>query len=199
MSLIPGIGVFTREIEGRDLRYGCALQGLRLTRSGLKTGDEILTVDGAPFPTSVQSFQDKVGSAVTLSVRRERDGAVSIIELRPERIELGKALRLANARESARIIENEREAHWIHSCLVLCGEGLSRHPGGAEFRVSSRMRMRFIWDLRDGWGGASPDYLDLFNARAPDMTFTQRFLGRGGFCELQMAQAGCGSGQRWNA
>jgi carboxyl-terminal processing protease len=22
-----------------------------------------------------------------------------------------------------------------------------------------------IWDLRDGWGGARPEYLDLFNAR----------------------------------
>ena len=31
-----------------------------------------------------------------------------------------------------------------------------------------------IWDLRDGWGGAHPRYLDVFNARAPDMTFTER-------------------------
>ena len=26
-----------------------------------------------------------------------------------------------------------------------------------------------IWDLRDGWGGAVPEYLDLFNVRAPTM------------------------------
>jgi carboxyl-terminal processing protease len=31
-----------------------------------------------------------------------------------------------------------------------------------------------IWDLRDGWGGAQPDYLDLFNARAPTMQVTDR-------------------------
>jgi carboxyl-terminal processing protease len=24
-------------------------------------------------------------------------------------------------------------------------------------------------DLRDGWGGAQPEYLDQFNARAPTM------------------------------
>ena len=31
-----------------------------------------------------------------------------------------------------------------------------------------------IWDLRDGWGGADPDYLDIFNARAPTMVTTER-------------------------
>jgi carboxyl-terminal processing protease len=31
-----------------------------------------------------------------------------------------------------------------------------------------------IWDLRDGWGGAQPEYLDLFNARAPTMQVTDR-------------------------
>ena len=31
-----------------------------------------------------------------------------------------------------------------------------------------------IWDLRDGWGGAQPDYLDLFNARGPTMQVTDR-------------------------
>ena len=31
-----------------------------------------------------------------------------------------------------------------------------------------------IWDLRDGWGGAVPEYLDLFNPRAPTMQVTDR-------------------------
>ena len=31
-----------------------------------------------------------------------------------------------------------------------------------------------IWDLRDGWGGAVPEYLDLFNSRAPTMRMTDR-------------------------
>ncbi len=36
-----------------------------------------------------------------------------------------------------------------------------------------------IWDLRDGWGGAMPQYLDLFNTRAPTMQFTDRNGARG--------------------
>jgi carboxyl-terminal processing protease len=31
-----------------------------------------------------------------------------------------------------------------------------------------------IWDLRDGWGGANPGYLDIFNPRSPTMTLTDR-------------------------
>jgi carboxyl-terminal processing protease len=31
-----------------------------------------------------------------------------------------------------------------------------------------------VWDLRDGWGGAVPQYLDLFNLRAPTMQVTGR-------------------------
>jgi carboxyl-terminal processing protease len=34
-----------------------------------------------------------------------------------------------------------------------------------------------IWDLRDGWGGAVPEYLDLFNIRAPTMQVTDRSGG----------------------
>ena len=31
-----------------------------------------------------------------------------------------------------------------------------------------------VWDLRDGWGGAEPQYLDLFNLRAPTLQMTDR-------------------------
>jgi carboxyl-terminal processing protease len=31
-----------------------------------------------------------------------------------------------------------------------------------------------IWDLRDGWGGADPSYLDIFNSVGPTMTLTER-------------------------
>jgi carboxyl-terminal processing protease len=31
-----------------------------------------------------------------------------------------------------------------------------------------------VWDLRDGWGGAQPYYLDLFNPRAPTMQVADR-------------------------
>ena len=167
----PGIGIFTREIEGRTFVTG-VLAGLAADKAGLKTGDEILTVEGAPFEP-VQSFRDKVGSAVTLSIRRARGGPVSVIELRPERIEPGKAFQAA-MRESARIIEaNGKRIGYIH---VWSYAGNDYQDILEEELSSGKLKDvdALIWDLRDGWGGASPEYLDLFNARAPNMTFTKR-------------------------
>ena len=31
-----------------------------------------------------------------------------------------------------------------------------------------------VWDLREGWGGAQPQYLDLFNPHSPTMKVTAR-------------------------
>ena len=41
-----------------------------------------------------------------------------------------------------------------------------------------------VWDLRGGWGGAQPQYLDLFNPRAPTMKITGR-NGETGFVDIK--------------
>ena len=56
------------------------------------------------------------------------------------------------------------------------------YAGGAYQRALQRLIAEgplkeadaLIWDLRDGWGGADPEYLDLFNLRAPTMQLTNR-------------------------
>ncbi len=62
----------------------------------------------------MESFRDKAGSAVTSPSAARAGGPVSVIELRPERIEPGKAFQAA-MRESARIIEaNGKRIGYIH-------------------------------------------------------------------------------------
>ena len=41
-----------------------------------------------------------------------------------------------------------------------------------------------VWDLRGGWGGAQPQYLDLFNPRAPTMQVKDR-NGETGFVDVK--------------
>jgi carboxyl-terminal processing protease len=167
----PGIGVFTREIGGKTFVTG-VFAGLAAAKAGLKTGDEILTVDGGPFQP-VASFRDKVGSAVTISIRRENGGPVSVLELRPERIEPGEAFRTA-MRNSARIIEAGGKRIGYIRVWSYAGQDyqdiLMDELSSGKLKDADAL----IWDLRDGWGGARPHYLDVFNARAPDMTFTER-------------------------
>jgi carboxyl-terminal processing protease len=167
----PGIGVFTREIEGKTFVSG-VIAGLAAAKAGVLVGDEIVAVDDKPFQP-VESFRGKVGASVKLSLRRERGGAVSVVELRPDRIEPGKAFGTA-MREGARLIEaNGKRIGYIH-VWSYAGRGyqdiLTEELATGKLKDADAL----IWDLRDGWGGAQPQYLDLFNARGPDMTFTER-------------------------
>ena len=167
----PGIGIFTREIEGKTFVSG-VLAGQPADRSGLKTGDEIVSVDGARFEP-VASFRGKVGAAVKFEIRREKNGPLSSLEIRPQRIEPRKAFQTA-MRDSARVIEaNGKRVGYIH-VWSYAGEDYQDILEEELSKGKLKDADALIWDLRDGWGGARPQFLDIFNARAPDLTFTER-------------------------
>lgn len=167
----PGIGIFTREIEGKTFVTG-VLAGQAADKGGLKVGDEIVSVGGARFEP-VASFRDKVSSAVKFEIRRDKNGPLSSLEIRPQRIEPRKAFQTA-MRDSARIIEaNGKRIGYIH---VWSYAGQDYQDILEEELSEGKLKDAdsLIWDLRDGWGGARPEFLDIFNARAPDLTFTER-------------------------
>lgn len=166
-----GIGVFTREIDGKTFVTG-VIAGLPAEKAGVLVGDEIVTVDDKPFEP-VESFRGKVGSVVKLSLRRARDGEVSPLDVRPALIEPGKTFVTA-MHDGARIIEADgKRIGYIH---IWSYAGERYQDALTEELSSGKLKDvdALIWDLRDGWGGAQPRYLDLFNARGPDMTFTER-------------------------
>ncbi|MCC7251824.1 S41 family peptidase [Hyphomicrobium sp.] len=167
----PGIGVFTRDVGGKTFVTG-VLAGLPAAKAGIVVGDEILTVDGAPFQP-VRAFDDKVGTDVSMTIRRVREGPVSVMTVRPERIEPGKAFRTA-MRAGARIIEAKgKRLGYIH-VWSYAGEDYQRIMVEELSTGKLKDADALIWDLRDGWGGAHPRYLDLFNVRGPDMTLIER-------------------------
>src|ERR1700736_3256379 len=81
---------------------------------------------------------------------------------------------LRGLESSARVIEsNGRRIGYVH---VWCYAGHT-YQRALEVLLSQgalKDADALIWDLRDGWGGAQPEYLDLFNARAPTMQVTDR-------------------------
>lgn len=167
----PGIGIATREIDGTTIVTG-VFAGLPAAKAGITVGDEIVSVDDAPFQP-VGSFRGKVGSAVKVGLRRERGGEVSTVDVHPIRIEPGEAFR-KSMRESARVIEADgKRIGYIH---VWSYAGERYQYALMEELASGKLKDAdaLIWDLRDGWGGAQPRYLDIFNGRGPDMTLTER-------------------------
>lgn len=167
----PGIGIFTKKLDGKTFVKG-VVAGLSADRAGLRVGDEILSVSGRPFEP-VANFRGKVGQKLTMMVRRERDGPERAIVIRPSVINSDNAFEIAIT-EGARIIDaggmkigyvriwSYADYRYQYALMKLLDTGKLKNVDA------------LIWDLRDGWGGAQPNYLDLFNARGPDLTHTER-------------------------
>ena len=167
----PGIGIFSRDIDGKTFVSGI-VAGLPGDKAGLKTGDEIISVAGKPFEP-VGSFRGKVGDKLAMKVRRDRDGPEIDVEIQPTWIDAPDAFEAAIA-DGARVIEAGGKR--LGYVRIWSYAGQRYQNALANILATGKLKDvdALIWDLRDGWGGAQPEYLDIFNTRAPDMTFTDR-------------------------
>jgi carboxyl-terminal processing protease len=166
-----GIGALIQKLDGKDFIYGLPAE-LPAARSGLKTGDEIVAADGVEFDP-VKSFTGKAGGTVTLTIRRTAAGPTETLAVTPERIKPDEAY-LAAIKASARIIPIAgRRIGYIR---IWSYAGREYQHALEEAITSGPLKDvdALIWDLRGGWGGAQPSYLDLFDPRGPAMTVIRR-------------------------
>jgi carboxyl-terminal processing protease len=169
-----GIGIFTKEIDGKTFISG-VLAGLPADTAGLRVGDEIISAGGAPFEP-IGSFRGKEGEAVTLEIRRNANGPVTSTSVRPQRIVPDDAFESA-MRDSARIIEtNGQRVGYVH---VWSYAGRNYQAILEEVLSEGKLKDAdaLVWDLRDGWGGARPSFLRIFDPHGPTMTLTERHGG----------------------
>ncbi|MBV8397524.1 MAG: hypothetical protein JOZ17_02140 [Acetobacteraceae bacterium] len=168
----PGIGVFTQtDGEGRVFLSG-VIEGAPAHQAGLLRGDEILTADGMAFGP-VTSFRGKTGTPVGLSTRRQPGEPSFSVSVTPAELH-PNATFLRGLEQSARVIPAGRmHIGYVH---VWCYAGWSYQQALETLIAEGPLRQTdaLIWDLRDGWGGAEPQYLDLFNPRAATMQLRDR-------------------------
>ena len=166
----PGIGILSRpDQQGRNFVSG-VIDGTPAQHAGLLVGDEIVSADGSPFQP-VGSFRGEVGKQVVLVLRRA--GTIVQAAVTPLDIEPNKMF-LDGMEASARVMQaNGRRIGYVH---VWCYAGYAYQRALEHLIAEGTLKDAdaLIWDLRDGWGGAVPEYLDLFNARAPTMQVTDR-------------------------
>ncbi len=165
----PGIGIFTRESDGKLFVSG-TIAGLPAEEAGILVGDEIVDVDGKPFEP-VGSFTGKVGQTVTMHVRRAPGDPVVPITVKPQWIEPAKAF-LEAMTEGARIIESGGKKIAYVRIWSYAGGRYQDKLGELLSTGKLADADALIWDLRDGWGGAQPYYLDIFSRLGPTMTLT---------------------------
>ena len=107
-----GIGIFSVRIDDGHF-VDAVMEGSPAERAGIKVGDEIVNVDGAPFH-QIRSFRGRIGQEATLAIRRTRGGPVQAVRCDVVRI---APLRLFNdaTLASARVIERDgRRIGYVH-------------------------------------------------------------------------------------
>jgi carboxyl-terminal processing protease len=166
-----GIGMFTRDIGGKTFVNG-TFPNLPAARGGLLPGDEIVSADGKPFQ-QIASFRNKIGEKVALKVRRKADGEPQDIAVEPQWIEPGETFEAA-LRDSARIIEVNGKRIGYVRVWSYAGNEYQRQLEEVLSEGKLKDADALVWDLRDGWGGAHPRYLSVFNTYGPTLALTGR-------------------------
>ncbi len=169
----PAIGVFTHTDSERRTVIAGVIEGAPASQAGLLVGDEILSVGDEPF-RPVASFRGKVGIPVRVAIRRAAREPPMTLSVTPAELN-PNAMFLNGLRASVRIIPatNGVQVGYVH---VWSYAGIAYQRALEELIATGPLRdaHALIWDLRDGWGGAEPQYLDLFNPRAPTMQVIDR-------------------------
>jgi carboxyl-terminal processing protease len=167
-----GIGIFTKEINGKTF-ISAILDGSPAAKAGLKVGDELLTVDGKTYHP-IQSFADKAEQEVKLSVQRTPDPkSVQELTVIPKKLN-PTTLFLDTMRESVKTFErNSKKIGYVHIWSYAGDqyqEQLVNEIGYGKLKDADGL----ILDLRDGWGGAEPNYLNIFTEKVPVLTRISR-------------------------
>jgi carboxyl-terminal processing protease len=168
----PGIGLFTEaDSQGRTFVTG-AIEGEPAHAAGVLLGDEIVSVNDRPF-RPVDSFRGKVGQPVALQIRRASGATPIAISVSPADLHPNDMF-LRGLKASARVIASGgAKIGYVH----VWSYASPRFQSALEDLIAEgplKDADALVWDLRGGWGGAQPQYLDLFNPHAPTMRITDR-------------------------
>jgi carboxyl-terminal processing protease len=169
----PGIGVFTQADDQGRIFIAGAVEGAPAHQAGVLLGDEVLSLDDGPF-LPVASFRGKVGVPVSLLIRRTPAGPPLPISVVPAELHPNEMF-LRGLQAGARVISASSGVRvgYVH----VWSYASRRYQSALEDLIADgplRDADALVWDLRDGWGGAQPEYLDLFNPRAPTMQVVGR-------------------------
>lgn len=167
-----GIGLATRDIEGRTIVYD-VYPGGPAAKAGIREGDSLLGVDDGPWGDT-RPFRGKNGKTCHVRLMRSADpDKVEVVSVTPQTIQPRKVFERA-IRLSADVVEKEgvklayvrvrsyASPVYQKTLVDLIGNRFADADG-------------LVLDLRGGWGGANPSYLDVFNPLTP--TFSARRRG----------------------
>lgn len=162
----PGIGIFTKDLNKKTF-ITAILDNSPAAKAGLKVGDEILAVDDKPYQP-IQSFVNT--QEVKLSIQRTPDSkSVEQITVIPKKLD-PNTLFLDAMKDSIKIIERQgKKIGYVH-IWSYAGDQYQELLVNEIAYGKLKDAEALILDLRDGWGGADPNYLNIFTEKVPVLT-----------------------------
>ncbi len=164
-----GIGIDTRTVDDKVFVVS-VYDGLPADEAGLMFGDQIVSIDGEAFHP-IKSFLRKTNTPVAVDlIRDNRRLQVDV----PVRILDGRTMFEKSLEASMQIFErNEKKIGYAHLWSY------------AGTKYQEQLRAAVLWgdlsqcdalivDLRDGWGGADINYLNLFRKPIATIKSTPR-------------------------
>ncbi|MGF1542616.1 MAG: S41 family peptidase [Pleurocapsa sp.] len=162
-----GIGIYTEVIDEQTF-IRAIINGSPAEKAGLKVGDRLLGVGGKPFE-AIQSFLGKADTEVSVTIQRTAEDSLQEITVIPK-VFNPATMFLDAVIDSVEVIDQgEQKIGYIHIWSYADSQYQEQLK---EELIYDRLKDTdgLVWDLRDGWGGASPDYLNLFTAPVPTIT-----------------------------
>lgn len=162
-----GIGAVTRQIDGSVFIMDI-WPGGPAAAAGLLMGDEVLAADGAPFHPIV-SFAEKENQDVVLTLRRSPHGEPMQVAVKPQRIFPADTFEVA-LRASARV--HNRQGVQLGYIRPVSYAGTRYHNALIDELKNEPFQQAagLVLDLRGGWGGASPEFVEVFLGGAPSLS-----------------------------
>lgn len=167
----PGIGMIVLE-DGGKLFVSEVYDGSPAAKAGILTGDEIVSVDGAPY-SEIGSFRDKVGKSVDVRLRRSAEAEPITVKVQVEKLRPLPVFEKAIT-ESATIFERDgRKIGYIRVWTLAARRSMQTV---AEALAEGRLKDvdGLVLDLRGRWGGGSSDAAELFLGDTPPFRLIER-------------------------
>lgn len=157
-----GIGVFTKEINGKTF-VSAILDDSPAAKAGLKVGDQLLSVDGRPYQP-IQSFVGKVDQTVKLLIQRSPDvKSQQEIAIAPKILDATTMFLDAQSASTEVISRQGKRIGYIH-IWSYAGCKYQELLEDEMFYGSLKDADGLVLDLREGWGGGSTTYLNIYTA-----------------------------------
>ena len=164
------------EGAGLDVQDGFiigVLDGSPAQTAGLLTGDKVLSVDGQPFH-EILSFRGK--KKVKVEIQRSPGAAPRSFDVNVTR-EPSAERYMSALKKSARVIPSGgKKIAYVH---VWSYAGRAYHEALSDLLSDAPLEDAdaLVLDVRGGWGGANPDFLNLFNKNVPLTRMIERSGG----------------------